>query len=258
MITWIGLIGKILDFLLEKLLDKTVDWSLDKKKYACQSLVEFHDVLSELEILLADFLETFRPLYEGKKTVIYDYWLRKHSEKIATSTEAFIKCMDKVGRVLYFYDPALAALISNIGESKGRFLSISRSWKMMKFDVQWQTSPESLNCVNYSIPSEKLNKQDFENAYKECMSLPANSRGLERLNRRWNRDTLFILLQDFVEQESFTKTDIEAAKNLYRRLSVHQQLIQGARLKLRDFISSQFSIEDLLAMTRKNNLSSLG
>lgn len=253
MITWIGLVGKILDFLLEKLLDKTVDWSLDKKKYACQSLVEFHDVLCTLEILLEDFLTTFRPLYEGEKTVIYDYWLRKHSQEIAISTEKFIRCIDEVGRVLYFYDPALTALIANIGESKGRFLSTSRSWAMIKFDIQWKTSSSGFDCVSYSIPSESLSKQELERAYSDCKKLPINNHRLKRSKRSWSNDTLFILLKDFLEQESFTKTDIEAVRDLYRRLSTHQKLIHESRLRLRTFISSQFSIEDLLTIARKSS-----
>ena len=62
----------------------------------------------------------------------------------------------------------------------------------------------------------------------------------------WPKGCLTAFLEGQVEQGNVAADDVEQIKSLHRRIADQLPLLSAARKALREFIKSNFSIEDLL------------
>jgi len=114
MITWSGFFGETIKFAIRKIFDKKIDWRFDRKRYACRSFISLYDSMAELEILLANILDTFNPLLEGKRGIIHNHWMVKYSDKINKISKMFLENLHELGNTIEIYDHDLMRFLTAV------------------------------------------------------------------------------------------------------------------------------------------------
>jgi hypothetical protein len=248
MITGAGFIGKLIEFLVIKLLGKRVDLAIDERKRACRAFLNLYESLSKLELIIGTIVSKLEPVAQNNRERLYSRWLDALSPQIDSTSIDLLRSIDSLGPIVSLFDPDLAAFFSRLVEGKkGIFFYVSSasSVREFRFEIKWrESSPpaksKSLEAIRYTTLSKEVTLGDLEGTYAGIKKLA----GIPKVE--WPRDVLSTLIQDRLVDDYLTPTDQTKIKELYDALRTHLDVLAQAREKLGEFIKIRFSIEDLL------------
>lgn len=118
MLTWMGFVGKLIELILNKVVGKKLDLTLDEKKKAAKAFFRFHEAVVELEIILDHFLSYIESFVQGRNSNIHRVHLDSATRNLESASSEFLSSLKELGKVLYFFDRNLAALFAYINYSK--------------------------------------------------------------------------------------------------------------------------------------------
>ncbi len=103
MLTWMGIIGKLIELVLTKVVGSKIDLVLDDKRRAAKAFVRFHESVITLESMLDDFLKEMEMLFKDKDFHISHINNRNYINNLKDAAREFVDSMEQLGNVLYFY-----------------------------------------------------------------------------------------------------------------------------------------------------------
>lgn len=274
MLTWMGFIGKLIEFMTTKLIGKKLDLALDEKKRACKAFIKFFDSLSQLEMLFGEFVNYIEKFVAGSNSHIYRVHLAKVTSRLNDASNEFLNSLESLGPVIYLYDPNLTRLFSTMMHAKMRFVQVTSQFfqssheeydfgqesgntdvesikqPIMRFD-QFTVDNPNFRGLDFTMPSEELMEIDLNEIYDSALS-ERYATGMSIYQKSSTLDSYDILLnlvKDKYIEEHLGPDDIDKLVALYPILKAHQEVLAQARESLREFIRQRFSLEDLLYVT---------
>ena len=260
MLTLMGLIGKIVDFILSKIVGRQIDLALDEKRRAAKAFVRFHESLDRLTNVLDRFLGYTQSFLEGR-----NFHLRYSSiggvfESAKSASKEFLESLEQLDPVLSLYDPALSVMLGKAGRLKGplvnnvyAFFSDSigeNKYSDAKPAFSYEKVEEYFCSLEVSMPNDQAVEQDWELWYKLVQQGIQES----RLGNRWAIEGSMTAFADFMRDNLETiriePTDVAKLSRLHSMLKEHRQLLSDSAEGLRKFIENNFSISDVLSVTR--------
>ncbi len=262
MITWAGFIGKLIEFVLTKLIGMKIDLTLNQKKRTCKAFLDFYHATYRLERITGQFVKKLELVTNEKRDRLYSSWFDGMSKEIESASIDFLKSVEKVRRVINIFDPDLDLLADRVVGLKGNLIaaaSIALSDLDIRFELIWnrkrnsvfsQQDITSLASIEYTRPHESLMKADLEDLFlkikkarKDESYRLANALGMPN-------DLLFALIHDNIVSDKLKPDDILKINQLHDVLAEHLQVLVKARELIRKFIETRFSIEDLLYVSK--------
>jgi len=249
MFVWVGLIGKLVELILSKIVGKRLDLKLDERKRAAKAFLEFHEALAKLEMVAHDFLRAVHPAVVGEKPRLYRAPFDAIARDADAASRAFVDSFRALHQVIRIYDPKLALLLAGISHFKRGMLTSSFTEKM-KFELL--PNPDSVFSVKYSAPSERLMKASLEDSY-EAVSQSADQLKADESRvwlREWPKDILLSLVEENLIESSIPDNRIAEITAFYEIVAKYAPLLTHAREQLARFLREKFTIEDLLLFVR--------
>ena len=246
MITWVGFIGKLVEYLAKKIIDKTIDPTLiDERKRACKSFLDFYDSILRLEFLCEEIVEFLKSQTQNDTINLNDDWLKNTSEKIDSASYEFIAKLKELTLVIHFYDKDLSRLLSEIKRGKKGFLETASSFPQnMIFKINSSTTQDIQPSFEYTIPSDELIKIDLDEYYNSLKSKKIS-------DIEWPNDVLLSIVSSRFFEKQINILEQEEVINLINTIQKHISFLIKAREKLNEFIRTEFAIEDLLYFTKR-------
>ena len=249
MLTWVGFVARLLDFVLTKIVGRKVDFALDERKRAARAFLDLCDAVDEIVALTEIFLARLQPIVDGEKSRIFSAWLAPIAGELDHASNAFVQALSDLQRVIAIYDPQLSGMLSNIRESKAEILAgISLSGIFatgMRFQI---TEGKRLKAIEYTMPTEEAMGADFEGMYRAFEELLESRR---RTPAEWPVDSLTSFVRDRMIVGSVTPTSVDEIRALHRVISEYLPLLVSTSDRLGQFIRERFTIEDLLYVRRR-------
>src|ERR1700677_1856674 len=123
MLTAASLIGKIVDFVVQKTSEKLFNLPLDKRRKACRALTKLYYCVQCLDDVTAHFLETLDAFQKSGDAYAVVNALNNHRHDVELATNMFIDLGQELHPGLEIIDPALAQCCATLYVSKFDFLS---------------------------------------------------------------------------------------------------------------------------------------
>ena len=257
MLGWLGFLGKLFEFAATKILGWRIDLRLDQKKSACKDLIEFYELVLELEALCAVGVDILEPVALREKARLYPRAAKELSEKATSLSHSFLSRLPHLIRALEILDPALAVLLSDIARGKLARLNPQRLSKVFEAAAR-EPKLERRDGIGFvlrfHVPSDfpEAQLEDLYSALYRKLPVPLESIDDESrlLVGNDHPDLLSGLLPpEQVREVELFPEDYEAIRALHSDLKRHLETLHGVRTALRTFIASRFSLEDLLYTT---------
>lgn len=260
-IGWLGFIGRLMQFCVEKIVGKRIDLRLDERKRAATSFIRLYNSLQDLDSICAQFLGILEPVVNGSRKRLRNEWVRRLSEATDKASAEFLDAAKEMVGAIQIFDPTLALLLGQVQQSKFIYLSLSSGFDQLTSPVELNTDAGGrLESVRYSAPSDDLETIDFESLYQTMErwgTRPFSERDYEvdfvegkpvvgQVALEWPKDSLLNLLDGKVVDRVLMPTDVGQITSLYELTQRHLSLLTQTRETLRSFISENFSIDDLL------------
>lgn len=249
MITWAGAIGKLIEFIITKLLGKKLDFALDEKKRACKVFLDFYDAVCRLEQITNQVVKNLELVMYEKRDRLHGYWFSGMSEEIEGATKEFLDSVKRVRRVISIYAPELDLLANRIwGFKRGIIAAASTelSPSDMKFQLIWKRRNSSLDLIEYTMPHEDLMKVDLEELFIRIRRAKTDDSYRLAHALGMPNDLLFALVHDNIISDKLKPDDISKIYQFHNILKQHLEVLVHARKLIGEFIKARFSIEDLL------------
>jgi hypothetical protein len=126
MLTGLGLIGKLIEFLATKLIGRRIDLSLDDRRRACRAFTELYYCVDRLEEITSIFLNELDLLQaDSAYNIINEY--HNQSDAIESVSRRFLEIKAEVGWALEVFDPTLAAALVQLYQFKYSLLYFHRT-----------------------------------------------------------------------------------------------------------------------------------
>jgi hypothetical protein len=249
MFVWVGLIGKLVELILSKIVGKHLDLRLDERKKAAKAFFEFHEALAKLEMVSHDFLKAVHPTVVGEKQRLYRAPFNAIARDADAASRSFVDSFRELHQVIKIYDPKLTLLLSGISHFKQGMLTSSFTEKM-KFELL--TNPDSVFSIKYSAPSERLMRASLEDTYEAVSQIADQLKTDESFwLREWPEDVLLSLVEENLIEGSIPDNRIAEITQFYEIVEQYTSILTNAREQLAHFLREKFSIEDLLYVSSK-------
>jgi hypothetical protein len=273
MFTWMGLIAKFIEFVVNKLSSKTIDFgldqiSLDKKSQAAKAFYDLYKSLSPLEEVVGKAIRNVDIFFTNHKLQQFIRQMISLAPEVQNASDSFTKSLMKVYSCLEFYDNKLYSMFGYIVTSKGMFLLMpilvlnynlfhikSKTQKRLD-EILNSDNRELLSAIKskieqrknfdgiiYTTLGEKMLSLNFDDLYRNAELITSGEIPESKFE-------IANLLKNDVIEHIFREGDPEKAQEFVYYLKMHHKNINDAREALRTFIASNFSIEDLLRITR--------
>lgn len=243
MVTWGGLIAKMVELLISKVVGKRIDLAFDERKKAARTFLRLHHLLNELEGITREILSNIdNPNRDYPR--MRGAWIHEIDDRVANFSNDFFRLSDDLQMALSFFDPILEQALINLTYSKCSLLvSASHGWHSAAKDLPKSTE------VAYTYPDERLMSIDFESHYRWL----CENKELKLDSLDWPQSVLFGMERDddMIRTDSIP-SDPDGSRHirieeLRRVLNFHLTLLTEANAALRAFIGKTFRIEDVLA-----------
>jgi hypothetical protein len=242
MLTGQGLIGKLALFVAEKLLGHRLALSLDEKKRACRAFVEFYHCLDRLEELNGRSVALLNFGVKHGGILVGDLQLLMPS--VSTTSQRFLEIRGELHHALALIDPSLANTVRQIYEAKGSFL------QELSGGITIEESSDDALSVRYFEPDSRILKIDMS-AYERWVVQSSGSASYEPAALEWPQSLLWHgEFEEGFHPAQLLLTDAKSLGNLRDILVDHGSVLSAAREKMRDFIASKFTTEDILYVSR--------
>jgi hypothetical protein len=240
MVGWTGVIGKIINFVLEKIAGKKLDLLLDDRRRAARQLYQLYLALSDLEVLCQELIVELREMTKVSDPEVSAEWLRDISIAIDETSERFLEATQGLTGVLSIFDPVLAQAVSGLEANKFSFLLVAANG----FEPQLENG--QIRAVKYTSPGSREDELDLASTYQWYADhQPIDySRPVE-----WPNDVLMNFAEEGgLEEGRLTLVEPESLKQLADLIKKHVKSLSAARDGLASFFRQNFKIEDLLAV----------
>lgn len=244
MVTWVGVLGKILEFLVTKLAGKKIDLALDSKKHACKLFLDCYEAIIQLEDVTEELLRELEPVVNGRKSRLYGSRMEPLSKKIDAASNIFFESTSKLGAAIAIYDPDLARMISRVQMGKGRALLLASTLfdrERIYFEVKLMKGKKSLESIRYTLPNEEAERVDLDLVYDEIRA--SSQKGPLGV---WGPDVLAKVFKGRVIDDDLLPDEVAKIRYLSKHINRHLSVLTQAREALGGFIKNEFTIEDLL------------
>jgi hypothetical protein len=236
-----GLLSKFVELVVGKLIEKRLDLALDEKRRACYSFVELLSILKGFHSIAEGLIEELdRCDLESWVTINF---LSIHGRSVQSLTTRFFALSDDLFLTSDVLDPVLAELFEQVHTFKGSvFYALADSITIP------ETEPRNYSIV-YRHPSDRVLAIDMESFYRSLQSF-----------RKEEQDRPWIWPAELTEVANWEaafpsvefKTDDRGGLNGFvNDLKTQAQLLDRAIEKLRPLIKDNFTLDEVLASSRK-------
>jgi hypothetical protein len=258
MLTLTGLIGKIVELILSKVIGRQIDLALDEKRRAARAFVRFHESLNRLTSVLDEFLKYTQSFLEERNFHLRFSLIESHFERAKSASKEFLESLDQLGSILFLYDPTLGAMLSRISRIKGPminnvyafFVDSKNGWDA-KPAFSYRKVEEYFCSLELALPNDKIIEHDWEQWYKSAeqgVRVQGNTRGEVRaIEDSMTAFTEF--MRENFETIHIEPTDVAKLSRLHSMLKEHRRLLCDSTEGLRKFIGDNFSISDVLSVS---------
>lgn len=245
MLTGLGLIGKLVELLASKLLSRQIDLVLDDRKRACRALVELYFCIDGLEDLTRRFVDEL-----GEIRAPADGWrvanaVALHGSTLEALSRRFINIGPELERALSILDPPLADALGQLYAFKYSFLLFMSQSVELK-----EKNGERNRVLSYLKPSARILTIDMESYYNWAKDHPLRELEFD-VKLEWPMNMLAQLEfeADFPEVD-IELSDLGAVLEFRGILIQHCDVLGLAREKLRELISKNFKLEEVLYVSK--------
>jgi hypothetical protein len=225
---WLGFIGKLFQFCLEKVIGKKIDLAQDQRKRSATAFLRLYNSLQSLENLCATFLHIARPVVVGERKRLRNESFRVLSQEADRASEEFLASAKDLIGALQIFDPTLALMLGQVQHGKFTFLAASSGFEKILSPLDSRANHKGvLEQVTYTGPSADLEAIDFEGLYQTiegCGDGPwqrdwhpeliSGELVIKRVPTEWPKDSLLNLLEGRIVDHVLLPTDIEQIKAL--------------------------------------------
>lgn len=245
MLTGQGLIGKLVYFLASKLIGKQLDLALNDKKRACRAFVELYYCVERLEDITGHFIEALDEVQHSEDTWILVNQFALHGPSLDAVSRRFIDIGTELNRAVQLYNEDLADAVDQLYRFKYSFLLfMADSLEIMDKDG------ERNRLLKYIEPSPRVLHIDME-GYYQWIKESRDKHLTDQVTLDWPQNMLtYSAFGEHFRENIIEIADVEAVKHFLRVLKDHGAVLTVAREKLRKFIVENFSIEDVLYVSK--------
>jgi hypothetical protein len=230
------------EFILSKLADKTLGNALDDRRRTGRALFDFYDSLTELEELTTEFASILERAASHPTGRIFSAWLVGFQFRVNEASSRFRTHMNTLLRVIALYDPSLERLLSsvNVGKKSIR-LQASQFFHTAdnSFFTDWKLERERGLSSLTILVSKNDSSLNLDETYED---LPTSHDG----SWRDRTDYLDEATRKLTTTLDLAPDDTGTIRSLGYALTDHIRLLETAREDLRLFITSRFSLDELL------------
>lgn len=261
MISWIGFIGDLTSFIMEKVKDKKPEISLEQKKQIGRKFYDYYESIERLEMLTIEFFKFISPVVDGKKSRLYSNWTNGLDRKFQIESENFRNRFNEIRPILSYYEPNLHLMFSrfqSLKEIRLSYLSLKKTEALNKMRFEFNMENSTLKSLEYTIPSDELIGVDFQKIFDKFGVIEIDR--LENLRYMANiikendflnnfekpYDAISGLIEGKYEPEIVNPSEVEKIKQLNDLLKKKLKIYSISRQALREFITNNFSLGDLL------------
>lgn len=243
LLSWAGVIGKMIGFMSSKLAAKWIDLQLDEKKRAARSFAKLYFAMEELEEITVLLIDDLTKLTNGQAAGLGSSWWYI-SKQLDVNSWQFLETVRELGSVIELFDPVLAAELVQLSDYKASFLMAA------SFPFEDEQSRTSLP-VNYDKPAEKFLSIDYEKTY-QWLQTRENLYDVRDV-WEWPEDFLvrFHIAEGDIEERVLSVNDIESVMAFRKMLERHAAALTEGKEQLRNLIIKHFKIEDVLYVTNR-------
>jgi hypothetical protein len=246
-LAWLGFVGRLVQFCVEKLIGRRIELALDQKKRAAAAFIRMYNSLQALELVCTQFLQGASPVVRGEQRRLRGAWFRSLSEQTDRASTDFLASAREVVGVLEIIDPALPLMLGQIRQGKFIFLALSSGFDQMTYSLDLNEDATAIKNLTYTAPSEELEAFDLEGIYSTAQkwgNRPFVERDwkvdeidgelvVERVATEWPKDALMNLLEGRFVQRILPLKDVEQIKCLYSLMQQHLAILTRSRETLR-------------------------
>jgi hypothetical protein len=236
-----GLLSKFVELVASKLIGKRLDIALDEKRRACYSFVELLSILKGFHSITEGFIQEIDQ-YEGESWVTINL-LAIHRQTVQSLTTRFFVLNNDLFLTLDVLDPALAEIFSQIHTFKGSiFYALADSITIPEEEPRNQS-------IVYRHASDRVLAIDMEAFYRSLQGLRKDDQ-----DRPWIWPVELAEVADWqaaFPSIQFKTNDIEELKRFVNDLRGQLHLLKMAVDQLRTLIKDNFTLDEVLASSRK-------
>ena len=242
MIGWLGFLGKMLTFTIEKIAGEKIVLHMDDRRRSARKFMNLYHALNDLEVLTKKIINELKNIVDTNDPVVQRDWLDSISMAVDETSKRFIETTLGLKEILNIFDPVLASTVSCLEVHKFSFLILASQG----FELELKDS----NCENirYSYPKRDLESLDLEQYYRwyeEHYPLDATN------SIEWPEWVVFgYVTEDDVREDRVVLRNSDSADRLVFLLTDHLDKIVIAREQLGEFLRKNFTIHDLLAVEK--------
>lgn len=245
MLTGQGLIGKLVELLATKLLSREIDLALDDRKRACRSLVELYFCIDGLEDVTARFIEELQGVEDQTSGWRAINGMALYGRTLDSLSQRFLNAGAELYQTLTIIDPPLADALGPLYGFKHSFLLF------MSDSIQVKDKDGERNRVLcYREPTERILGIDASSYYEWVKDHPLRTLSHD-VHLEWPNNMLvgFEFREDFPSVE-IEVSDPQAIAQFRSILEKHGEALGVAREKLRELLSKNFKVEEILYVSK--------
>lgn len=238
LLTGQGLIGKLVLFVAEKLIGHEIALALDEKKRTCRAFVELYHCLDRLEELNSRFIPLMTDGIEQGGILVGDLLLILPA--VDGVSQRFLDVRGELHHALTVLDPTLAESVGQLYAAKGSFLF------MVAKALRYEEPAHRNQVVEYMEPDGKILELDMDAYYEWVRSSPKTS-NYEVAKLEWPQNLLWYdETEAAFHPASLVLTDPGSLERFRKVLTDHGRVLSEARVRIREFVASKFTVEDIL------------
>lgn len=175
MLGWTGFIGGLLEFMIKRLLGRTMDLALNDSRRACSAFWHLHTSVAKLHRDTASFVAALGRVADGSQSRLYTREIRRAVTEIEGHSREFLDVARELIDALSIYDKKLATFVGGVAAMKrgvikhGLFTALSSS---MEFELDWGPADpvRPLRKITYSEPDRQVDSAEFQAAFDQYLS----------------------------------------------------------------------------------------
>lgn len=240
MIGWADLIGRAIEFMVERVTGKKLDLTMDDRRKAARQFLRLYHAVLDLEVLLQEVTVELRDLLVEPDPTTSREWMYDVTTTIDETSERFLEATQGLLEVLNIFDPVLAETLCGLEAHKFSFLIIAaRGFEPL-------VEGNDLQRVNYTHPAASVATLDLGADYQ--WYLDRYPRDLTKPLEWPHGASLNALGQEDIAEDFFTPRDPQSMLRLANLLDEHVKTLTAARKGLATLLRERFTLEDLLAL----------
>lgn len=241
MFTGAAIIGKLVELVASKLLGRTFDLSVDKRRRVCKAFTAFYFSVERLEELVEEVREGIGLSLETNDPNRAVSAVLGTAESLESLSRRFYDEGQDLYWALSIFDPALAEAVSDLCMSKFSFLHLIAG--SISVGDQWPASPTT--PIRFLEPSPDVLSLDVD-AYYQWLRNNRSKPFEEREMLEWPTAALRGQLERLFKERQISLNDVGGWRDLLKILVEHSEHLSRARELLRTFLATNFKIDEIL------------